>query len=146
MAGTGSYQQVFGRHGFDYIIGCEILFGITRYIHDSPVYRVVSLPNGWYGWCIDIKHIIDGRVITPKAWERLERFMRWEYKKKYGRLPSEEELRSVRDELYVSEIMRREAEKAGAMIGEILDYVRSMALIFYLERWWGRAEDSPDTW
>ena len=42
--------------------------------------------------------------------------MRWEYKRKYGRLPSEEELKSVKEELYTFEIMRRNMEKAGAMI------------------------------
>ena len=50
----------------------------------------------------------------PRAWERLERFMRWEYKKKYGRMPSEEELKRVMSELYASEIMRRGMERAGA--------------------------------
>ena len=53
-----------------------------------------------------------------RAWERLERFMRWEDKKKYGRMPSEEELKRVMSELYASEIMRRDMERAGAMIGE----------------------------
>jgi len=38
-----------------------------------------------------------------RAWERLERFMRWEHEKKYGQLPSEEELKRVMSELYVSE-------------------------------------------
>jgi hypothetical protein len=28
-------------------------------------------------------------MIMSKAWERLERLMRWEYKKRYGRMPSE---------------------------------------------------------
>ena len=73
----------------------------------------MSLPNGWYGWCIDIKYLIDGGVIMPRAWERFERFMRWEYKKRYGRFPDEGELRRVRDELYAAEVLRREVEKAG---------------------------------
>ena len=53
----------------------------------------------------------------PRAWERLERFTRWEYKKKYGRLPSGEELKRVMSELYVSEIIRRDMKRAGATIG-----------------------------
>jgi len=52
-------------------------------------------------------------MVTPRAWERLERFMRWEYKRKYGRMPSEEELKRVMSELYASEIMRRDMERAG---------------------------------
>jgi len=43
-----------------------------------------------------------------RAWWRLEKFMRWEYKRKYGRLPSEEELKSVKEELYTFEIMNEE--------------------------------------
>ena len=35
--------------------------------------------------------------------------MKWEHKK-YGRLPSGEELKKVKGELYVSEIMRRNME------------------------------------
>ncbi len=54
----------------------------------------------------------------PSAWERLEKFMRWEYKRKYGRMPSEEELKRVMSELYASEIMRRDMEGAGATMGE----------------------------
>jgi len=57
-------------------------------------------------------------MVTPRAWERLERFMRWEYKRKYGRMPSEEELKRVMSELYASEIMRRDMEGAGAVMGE----------------------------
>jgi len=57
-------------------------------------------------------------MVTPRAWERLERFMRWEYKRKYGRMPSEEELKRVMSELYASEIMRRDMEGAGAIMGE----------------------------
>jgi hypothetical protein len=41
--------------------------------------------------------------------------MRWEYKKRYGRMPSEGELRRVRGELYTSEMMRGDMEGAGAM-------------------------------
>jgi hypothetical protein len=41
--------QAFGKYGFDHIMGYEALFGMSRYIYDTPVYRVVSLPNGWYG-------------------------------------------------------------------------------------------------
>ena len=68
---------------------------MSRRAHDSPVYRVKSLPNGWYGWCVDIRYLVDGWVVMPRAWERLEKFMKWEYKRKYGWLPSEEELRGV---------------------------------------------------
>ena len=50
----------------------------------------------------------------PRAWDRLERFMRWEHKKKYGQLPSEGELKKVKGELYASETMRRNMERAGA--------------------------------
>jgi hypothetical protein len=56
-------------------------------------------------------------MVMPRAWDRLERFMRWEHKKKYGRLPSGEELKRVMSELYVSEMIRRDMERAGAMIG-----------------------------
>jgi hypothetical protein len=66
MAGARTYQQVFGRHGFDYVMGYEA-FGISCYIHDTPVYWVKSLPNGWYGWRIDIKHLVDGQVIIPPS-------------------------------------------------------------------------------
>jgi hypothetical protein len=45
--------------------------------------------------------------------------MRWEYKKRYGRMPSEEELKRIKSELYTSETMRRNMERAGATIGEI---------------------------
>jgi hypothetical protein len=57
-------------------------------------------------------------MVMLRAWERLERFMRWEYKRKYGRMPSEEELKRVMSELYVSEMMRRDGERAGAVMGE----------------------------
>jgi hypothetical protein len=53
-------------------------------------------------------------MMMPRAWDRLERFMRWEHKKKYGQLPSEEELKKVKGELYASETMRRNMERAGA--------------------------------
>jgi hypothetical protein len=43
--------------------------------------------------------------------------MRWEYKKKYGRMPSEE-LKRVMSELYASKIMRRGMERAGATMPE----------------------------
>jgi hypothetical protein len=114
MAGARTYQQAFGKYGFDYVMDCEA-FRVGRRVHDSPVYRVKSLPNGWYGWCIDIRYLLDGWMMMPRAWDRLERFIRWEYKKRYGRMPSEEELRRVRDELYASEIMTRDMEGAGAM-------------------------------
>jgi hypothetical protein len=117
MAGARRYQQVFGRYGFDYVMGCEV-FGMSRRAHDSPAHRVKSLPNGWHGWCIDIRYLVNDWMVTPRAWERLERFMRWEYKRKYGRMPSEEELKRVMSELYASEIMRRDMERAGAMMGE----------------------------
>jgi hypothetical protein len=57
--------------------------------------------------------------MMPRAWERIERFMRWEYKRKYGRMPSEEELKRVKSELYASEIRRRDMERAGATIGGV---------------------------
>jgi hypothetical protein len=44
--------------------------------------------------------------------------MRWEYKRKYGRMPSEEDLKRVMSELYVSGIIRRDMERTGAMIGK----------------------------
>ena len=109
MAGAGRYQRVFGKHGFDYVVDCEAL-GVGRRAHDSPIYRVKSLPNGWYGWCIDIRYLLDGWMVMPRAWERLEKFMKWKYKRKYGRLPSGEELKKVKGELYVSEIMKRNME------------------------------------
>jgi len=115
MAGARRYQQVFGKHGFDYVMDYGASEGRA---HDSPVYRVKSLPNGWYGWCIDIRYLVDGWMMMPRAWERLERFMRWEYRKKYGRMPSEEELKRVMSELYVSEMVRRNMERAGAVMGE----------------------------
>jgi hypothetical protein len=71
MAGARRYQQVFGRYGFDYVMDCEAL-GVGRRAHDSPVYRVKSLPNGWYGWCIDIRYLLDGWMMMPRAWDRLE--------------------------------------------------------------------------
>jgi hypothetical protein len=80
---------------------------------------VKSFPNGWYGWCIDTRYLVDSWVMMPRAWERLERFMRWEYKRKYGRMPSEEELKRVKGELYTPEIMRGDMEGAGATIREI---------------------------
>jgi hypothetical protein len=94
MAGAKKYQQVFGKYGFDHM-DYEAL-GVSRRAHDSSVYRVKSLPNGWHGWCIDIRYLVDDWMVMPRAWERLERFMRWEYRKKYGRMPSEEELKRVR--------------------------------------------------
>jgi hypothetical protein len=41
----------------------------------------------------DIKYLIDGWMVMPRVWERLERLMRWKYKRKYGRLPSGRRLR-----------------------------------------------------
>ncbi len=38
----------------------------------------------------------------PRARERLEQFMRWEHRKKYGRMLSKEELKRVMSELFVS--------------------------------------------
>jgi len=55
----------------------------------------------------------------PRAWERLEKLMKWEHKKKYRRMPSKEELKRVKSELYASEIIRRNMERAGATIGSI---------------------------
>ena len=39
-------------------------------------------------------------VVMPSAWDRLEKFIRWEYRKRYGRVPSEEELKKVKSELH----------------------------------------------
>jgi len=55
-------------------------------------------------------------MVMARAWDRLEKFMRWEYKKKYGRMPSKEELKRVKSELYTFEIIRRNMGRAGAMI------------------------------
>jgi len=82
MAGARRYQQVFGKHGFDYIMDYGAL-GVSRRAHDSPVHRVKSLPNGWHGWCIDIRYLVDSWLVTLRTWERLERFIKWEYEKKY---------------------------------------------------------------
>jgi hypothetical protein len=106
------YQQALGKHGFDYVMDCEVL-GVGRRAHNSPLYHVKSLPNEWYGWCIDTRYLIDSWLVTLRAWDRLEKLMRWEYKKKYGRMPSEEELKRVKSELYASEIIRRNMERAG---------------------------------
>jgi hypothetical protein len=57
-------------------------------------------------------------MVMPRAWDRLERFMRWEHEKKYGRLPSEKELKRVMSGLYVFEMMRS-MERAGATVGGI---------------------------
>jgi len=54
----------------------------------------------------------------PRAWERLEKPMRWEYRKKYGRMPSEEELKRIKGEPYVFEMIRRSMERAGATMPE----------------------------
>ncbi|MCC6023505.1 MAG: hypothetical protein LZ166_00605 [Thaumarchaeota archaeon] len=43
--------------------------------------------------------------------------MKWEHKK-YGRLPSGEELKRVKGELYVSEMIRRNMKKALEMFFE----------------------------
>ncbi len=40
------------------------------------------------------------------------------YKRKYGRMPSEEELKRIKGEPYVFEMIRRSMERAGAMMGE----------------------------
>jgi hypothetical protein len=71
---AGRYQQVFGKYGFDYVMDCEAL-GVGRRAHDSLVHRVKSLPNGWHGWCIDIKYLVDGRVVMPRAWGGFNEFM-----------------------------------------------------------------------
>jgi hypothetical protein len=117
MAGARKHQQVFGRYGFDYIMDCEAL-GVGRCAHDSPVYRVKSLPNGWHGWCIDIRYLVDSWVVMLSAWDRLERFMKWEYRR-YEGVPSGEEPKSVKSELYISEMMRRNMKRTGAMMGGI---------------------------
>jgi hypothetical protein len=83
IAGAKKYQQVFGKYGFDHVMDYEAL-GVGRRAHASPVYRVKSFPNGWYGWCIDIRYLLDGWIVMPRAWERLEKFMKWKYKRKYG--------------------------------------------------------------
>ena len=46
MAGAGRYQQVFGKHGFDYVMDYGASEGRA---HDSPAHHVKSLPNGGYG-------------------------------------------------------------------------------------------------
>jgi hypothetical protein len=115
MAGAKKYQQTSGKYGFDYVMDCEVLGGCRR-AHDPPLYHVKSLPNGW---CIDIRHLVDSWMVMSRAWDRLEKFMRWEYGKRYGRMPSEEELKRVKGELYVSEIIRSGMEGAGATIGGI---------------------------
>ena len=117
MAGARRYQQVFGRYGFDYVMDYEAL-GVSRRAHDSPAHRVKSLPNGWHGWCIDIKYLINDWTVTLRAWEGLEKFIKWEHKK-YERLPSKEELKKVKSELYVSGMIRRDIEGAGATIGGV---------------------------
>ena len=45
--------------------------------------------------------------------------MKWEYKKKYGRMPSEEELKRIKGEPYVSEMIRRSMKRVGATIREV---------------------------
>jgi len=45
---------------------------------------------------IDIKYFIDGWMVMLRTWERLERFIRWEYRRRYGRLPSGERLKKVK--------------------------------------------------
>jgi hypothetical protein len=55
-------------------------------------------------------------MVMSRAWDRLEKFMKWECKRKYGRLPSEEELKRVKEELYTFEIIKRNMGRAGAMI------------------------------
>jgi hypothetical protein len=59
------------------------------------------------------KYFIDSWMVMPRAWDRLERSIRWGYKKKYGRMPSKGELKRVKSELYSSEIIRRNMERAG---------------------------------
>jgi hypothetical protein len=51
-------------------------------------------------------------MVMPRAWDRLEKLMRWEYRKRYGRMPSEEELKRVKGELYVSEMIRKSMKRA----------------------------------
>jgi hypothetical protein len=55
----------------------------------------------------------------PRAWERLEKLMKWEYKRRYGRMPNEEELKRIKGEPYVSEMIRRSMERVGATIREV---------------------------
>ena len=52
-------------------------------------------------------------VLRRRACRRLERFMRWEYRRKYGWLPSGKELKKVKGELYISEMIRGNMERAG---------------------------------
>jgi hypothetical protein len=51
-------------------------------------------------------------MVMPRAWDRLEKLMRWEYGKRYGRMPSGEELKRVKGELYVSEMIRKSMKRA----------------------------------
>ena len=51
-------------------------------------------------------------VFRRRVCRRLGKFMKWEHKK-YGRLPSKEELKKVKGELYASEMIRRNMEIAG---------------------------------
>ena len=57
-------------------------------------------------------------MVMSRAWWRLERFMRWACRRRYGRMPSGEELKRVKEELYASEIIRRNMERAGATMPE----------------------------
>jgi hypothetical protein len=54
-------------------------------------------------------------VFRRRVCRRLGKFMKWEHKK-YGRLPSKEELKKVKSKLYASEMIRRNMEIAGTMI------------------------------
>jgi hypothetical protein len=58
------------------------------------------------------KYFVDSWMVMPRAWDRLEKLMRWEYRKRYGRMPSEEELKRVKGELYVSEMIRKSMKRA----------------------------------
>ncbi len=55
----------------------------------------------------------------PRAWKRLEKLMKWEYKRRYGRMPNEEELKRIKGEPYVFEMIRRSMERVGATIREV---------------------------
>ena len=54
-------------------------------------------------------------VFRRRVCRRLGKFMKCEHKK-YGRLPSKEELKKVKSKLYASEMIRRNMERAGTMI------------------------------
>ena len=55
-------------------------------------------------------------VIVPRARERLGRFMRWEYKEEVWEDAEQGGTQEGYERIYVSGIIRRDMERAGAMI------------------------------